>query len=215
MQVNLYPTARTFPFDKTCSEIVQVLENRNWNIPNIEVKFYEYSGYRMISSITGLDFKLVFCRIQGSLGNDCNNIAAVADITVMDTGISVYSDGCGPLMQLYVGNDLTKDMQWWLQRWDILPLLYNVPRRTINYRGSSRKCGNYFQNYGNIYLVANNDLGRSYSPEPLCEGKILHRAHEWSINNDLTNDAPRCVLVSKVFDWINEELKKRLNLMRG
>jgi hypothetical protein len=206
----LYPTAGTFPFDETCSNIVRLIESRNWNVPNIKLEFSEYQGNRMVRYITGPDFKLYFCRIQGSLGNGWNNIAAVNEITVMDTTISVYSDGSGPSMKLYVGNDFKKEPNW---IHDDLRLLRNESRRTIKYRGSCHESGSYFRNHENIYLVANSDLGRDYLPEPLHDGQIPHRAHEWSIDNDLANDVPKCVLVSKVFHWINEELKKRLSGM--
>lgn len=208
----LYPVARNFPFDETCSDIVRVLESRNWNIPNIKVEFRNSNGNQMVSSITGPDFRLYFCRVQGSLGNGWNNIAAVNDVTIMDTSISVYDDGSGPSMKLYVGKDISKDPYWTMAD---LARLRNEPRKTIKYRGSCRECGTYFRNHGNIYLVANSDLGRDYLPEQLREGQIPHRAHEWSIDNDLTNDVPRCVLALKVFHWINEELKKRLEMMKG
>jgi len=211
MQVNLYPTARVFPFDETCSEIVRFLESRKWNVPNIKVEFSENRGNVMVRHITGPDFKLYFCRVQGSLGNGWNNIAAVNEITMMDTSISVYEDGSGPSMKLYVGKDISKDPYWTMAD---LARLRKEPRRTIKYRGSSRACGTYSCNHRNIYLVANSDLWRDYLPEPLREGQIPHRAHEWSIEeDDKGNDTPRCVLTSKVFDWINEELKKRLENM--
>jgi len=211
MQVNLFPTARVFPFDETCSNFVKVLQSRNWNVPDIKVEFSTCREYKMVRYIIGPDFKLYFCRIQGSLGNGYNNIAAVNKITIMDTSISVYDDGSGPSMKLYVGNDISKDPYWVMSD---LAKLRNEPRRTIRYRGSSRTCGTYFCNHRNIYLVANSDLGRDYLPEPLREGQIPHRAHEWSIEeDDKGNDVPRCVLASKVFDWVNDELKKRLDLI--
>lgn len=214
-QINLRPKARQFPFDETCSEIVSLLESKNFNIPGIRVKFTEYNGYKMVSVVEGDDFRLWFCRVQGLLNSHYNDIAAISQIVIEDISLSVYEDGSGPSLYVYVGNDLQKDMKWWLSNsWDLNARLNGRARKAIYYQGSCRESGGYFRAGSNHYLVQNNDLGRAYSPELLTENQIPHHSHNWSINKEKpTHDLPKCVLASNVFDWVNEKLKNRIEVL--
>lgn len=218
-QINLRPKARQFPFDETCSEIVSVLESRHFNIPGIDVKFHTYGcSYTKVWSIEGSDFRLWFSRVQGQLGRDWNDTAAINQIVIGDISLSVWGDGSGPSLYVYVGTDLQKDMKWWLHNsWDLNAKLLNRPRKAIYYQGSCRQSGGYFRAGSNHYLVQNNDLGRAYSPIELTENQIPHHSHNWSIDQNEDEpkyDVPKCVLALKVFDWVNQELKKRLEILR-
>lgn len=211
-QINLRPKARQFPFDETCSDLISLLEARNFNIPGISVRFSEYGSYKMVSVVEGSDFRLWFCRNQGSLSNRYNDIAAISQIVIEDISISVYSDGSGPSLYIYVGNNLQKDMKWWLcNSWDLNARLNGRARKAIYYQGSCRENGSYFQAHSNHYLVHSDDLGRGYSPIELDDNQTPHHSHNWSIDKEKpTHDLPNCILTSSVFDWVNEKLKKRI-----
>ena len=215
-QINLRPKARQFPFDETCSDLISLLEARNFNIPGISVRFSEYGGHKMVSVVEGSDFRLWFCRIQGRLGQ-WNDIAAISQIVIEDISLSVYEDGSGPSLYIYVGSDLQKDMKWWLcNSWDLNARLHHRERKAIYYSGSCSQNGGYFRNGSNIYLIQNNDLGRAYSPIELEENQIPHHSHDWSIDKEKpTHDLPNCVLASNVFDWVNEKLKKRIEVLNN
>lgn len=170
----------------------------------------------MVSVAEGSDFRLWFCRIQGRLGN-YNDIAAISQIVVEDISLSVYEDGSGPSLYIYVGSDLQKDMKWWLcNSWDLNARLNGRARKAIYYQGSSSQNGGRYLAGSNHYLVHSDDLGRGYSPIELEENQIPHHSHTWSIDKEKpTHDLPNCVLASNVFNWVNEKLKKRLEILRN
>lgn len=47
-RINLRPTLKIFPFDETCSELISVLESKDFDIPELEIKFHDYGGQYMM-----------------------------------------------------------------------------------------------------------------------------------------------------------------------
>lgn len=120
-------------------------------------------------------------------------------------------------MDIYVGSNLHNDMQWWLTNSrNINAKLLKEPRRSIHYQGSNTPDGRGYNPYYHHYLVQNNDLDRSYSPIELIDNQIPHYSWKWSINEfKPTHDVPKCVLAFDVFNYMNEELKKRLETIKA
>lgn len=109
----LYPRIKQFPFDAACEQIVRELESRNWQVPGINVKFHEYGDgqrqFRCISDISGPNFRLWFCRVQGDMGGGWNDTAGVSQIVVPKKELHVYEDESGPTLCTYVGDDYDRD----------------------------------------------------------------------------------------------------------
>lgn len=217
-KINLRPFIKVFPFDETCSELINVLESKNFDVPQLEITFSDYGQgqYRKINTVKGNDFRLWFCRKQKQMG-EWNDIAAVTDLIIGDISLSVYADGSGPTMNIYVGSNLHNDMQWWLANSRAINAkLLKEPRRSIHYEGSCSPNGGRYSYHHNEYLVQTTDSGRSYSPIELIENQIPHHSHKWSINQfKPTHDVPKCVLASDVFHYMNDELKKRLEIIKA
>src|SRR5438067_2189390 len=91
----LYPTSRQFPFDGVCDLIVRALEERNWQVPGIKVKFGDCAAYRMVSRIESAEFRLWFCRIQRRLNTNWNDIAGVTTLVIPQKELHVYEDESG------------------------------------------------------------------------------------------------------------------------
>ena len=114
----LYPHSRQFPFDEVAEKIVRAIEKRNWKVPGITIKFDTYGSgeakYQMIRSITGDNFKLYFCRVQGRLNGHWNDTAALHSVYIPKQIIEVYDDESGPTYYLYVGKNWEKDKKFFL-----------------------------------------------------------------------------------------------------
>ena len=158
----LYPHSRQFPFDEVSEKIVKALEKRNWKVPGINIKFECYGSgeakYQMVSSITGDNFKLYFCRNQGKLDGRWNDTAALYSVYIPKQNINVYSDESGPMYYLYVGDNWEADKEWFMTSIKGHSKLNKEPRKYLRYSGNT-----YMHRAKE--LIADNDLGREYSPE--------------------------------------------------
>jgi len=193
----LYPKAEQFPFDEVCGKIVHELAKRHWQVPGIRVGLDEYgegdSKYRMVSKIEGRDFKLWFCRVQGSApGGRFNDIAAVTELVIPKKELHVYEDESGPTFYLYVGNNYARDRERFMNGSKVNSKLHKEPRIYLKYKGGCdchATAGAAFEAIGFLtatisgdkdklarlththsgrrspLLVHDNDLGREYEPE--------------------------------------------------
>ena len=114
----LYPHSRQFPFDEVAEKIVRELQKRNFSVPGITVDFDFYGSgeakYQHVYHVIGNDFKLSFMRVQRSLGNGWNDVAALYEICIPKQILAVYNDESGPTYYLYVGEDWEKDKNWFM-----------------------------------------------------------------------------------------------------
>lgn len=160
----LYPHSRQFPFDEVAEKIVKALEKRNWKVPGINIEFDIYGSgeakYQLVREITGGDFKLYFCRGQGRLNGKWNDTAALCTVYIPREILEVYEDESGPRYYLYVGNDWEADKEWFMNSIKVHSRLNHEPRRYLRYSGDR-----YQRRRRAKDLVADNDLGREYSPE--------------------------------------------------
>lgn len=158
----LYPHSRQFPFDEVSEKIVRALEKRNWNVPGITVEFDTYGSgeakYKMVREITGSDFKLYFCRVQGRLNETWNDTAGLHAIHIPQQIMEVFSDESGPTYYLYVGKNWEADKEWFMNSIKVNSRLNNEPKRYLKYSGN-RHC------MRSTELIVDNDLNREYSPE--------------------------------------------------
>lgn len=158
----LYPRSRQFPFDEVAEKIVRALEKRNWKVPGITVEFYTYGSgeakYKMVEHIKGENFKLYFCREQGRLNANRNDIAALHEVYIPSQSIRVYQEECGPTYYLYVGKDWEQDKEWFMNSIKVHSKLDKKPRKYLKYKGNTYK-GRATE------LVHDNDINREYSPE--------------------------------------------------
>lgn len=136
----LYPKSRQFPVDEICEQIVRELEKRNWQVPGIKVKFYDYGSgeqkLRMLSTIQGEEFKLYFGRTQrGLTGGKWNDLAAVTEIVIPRKEINIFEDESGPTFYLYVGENWKKDGQQFINGTKVNSKLNGEPRTYLKYTG--------------------------------------------------------------------------------
>ena len=161
----LEPNSRQFPFDEVVSQIVDALKKRDWNVPEISLAFDVYGSgeakYELVRVIASRKrgFKLRFGRVQGSLEDSIwNDTAAVRTICIPKQIIEVYDDESGPTYYLYVGDNWDAEKDWFMDSIKVHSRLNEEPRRYLRYKGNTYKTRA-------TYLVADNDLGREYSPE--------------------------------------------------
>ena len=128
----------------------------------ITVEFYTYGSgeakYKRVQYIRGENFKLHFCRGQGRLNANLNDIAALHEVYIPSQSIRVYQEECGPTYYLYVGKDWEQDKEWFMNAIKVNSKLYQEPRRYLKYRGNTYK-GRATE------LVHDNGLNCEYSPE--------------------------------------------------
>lgn len=157
----LYPHSRQFPFDEVAEKIVRAIERRNWKVPGITIEFDTYGSgeakYQKVRYITGNNFRLYFCRIQGRLDYSWNDTAALQSICIPKQILEVYSDESGPEYYLYVGDDWDTDKDWFMNSHKVHAKLNEEPRRYLIYRGETYK-------KRAKELIADNDE-REYSPK--------------------------------------------------
>jgi hypothetical protein len=149
--------------------MVRVLKERNFEAQDIEVKLNSYGPGNMfsyVSEIKGDDFQLVFCREQGKLGRDLNDIAGVSKLNIPGKELHVYSDNSGPTLYLYVGTDWKKDKRDFVNGLKVLSKLHGKPRTYLQYSGAWQKTYGGFFYPGKIapFLAHHNDLQREYDP---------------------------------------------------
>ena len=136
----LYPTSWQYPFDAVCHNIVVALEERNWQVPGIEVEFHEYGSgaqkFRCVSHIRGRDFKLWFSRVQRTMpGGHWNDTAAVTELVIPGKELHVYEDESGPTFYLYVGPDWERDRERFMSSSKVNSKLYGKPKMYLLYKG--------------------------------------------------------------------------------
>ena len=157
----LYPYSRQFPFDEVAEKIVRAIEKRNWKVPGITIEFDIYGSgeakYQMVRCITGDNFKLYFCRVQGCINDRWNDKAALHSVCIPKQILEVYEDESGPSYYLYVGENWEYDKEWFMNSIKVHSKLNKEPRRYLRYSGNT-----YRQRTKE--LVADNDLDREYSP---------------------------------------------------
>ena len=126
----LYPHSRQFPFDEVAEKIVRAIERRNWKVPGITIEFDTYGSgeakYQKVRYITGNNFRLYFCRIQGRLDYSWNDTAALQSICIPKQILEVYSDESGPEYYLYVGDDWDTDKDWFMNSHKVHAKLHSV-----------------------------------------------------------------------------------------
>ena len=156
----LYPKSRMFPFDEVTERIVRELEKRNWSVPGITVDFHTYgtgeAKYRRVEYVYGENFKLYFCRPQGTLPSKLNDTAAIHELWIPNEELTVYDDGSGPTYFLYVGDDWNLDKSWFMDSIKIHSKLRKKPRKYIRYKRNLTTVNE---------LIYDDDLDREYEPE--------------------------------------------------
>ncbi len=164
----LYPYSRQFPFDEVAEKIVRAIEKRNWIVPGITIEFDIYGSeeakYKQVRYIIGDNFKLYFCRAQGSINQIWNDTAALRSVCIPKQILEVFEDESGPDYYLYVGKNWESDKDWFMNSIKEHSKLKREPRRYLIYSGNTYK-------QRAKELVANNDFHREYSPrgnEPIC-----------------------------------------------
>lgn len=160
----LQPHSRQFPFDEVVSQIVDAMKKRDWKVPGMSLAFDVYGSgeakYELVRVIANREkgFKLRFGRAQGALDEGTlNDTAAVETICIPKQIIEVYDDESGPSYYLYVGDDWEAEKDWFMNSIKVHSKLNGEPRRYLRYKGNTYK-------KRATLLVADNDLGREYSP---------------------------------------------------
>ncbi len=198
----LYPRSRQYPIDEVCEQIVREMEKRNWLVPDITVELDTYGTgeekFQMVRYIRGKNFKMWFCRVQGSLaGGQWNDIGAISEVVIPGEEINVYEDESGPTYYKYVGNHWEGDKMWFFSSSKIHAKLYKEPRRYLVYSGQHSLPDNkggfgwYTPGRRPQYLCADSDLGRQYSPRG------------WEKKYYLTNE-----VLEHFRDWLEENVLK-------
>lgn len=157
----LYPQSRQFPFDEVCEQIVRALEERNWEVPGIDVVFDVYGTgadkYRLVRRITGPDFVLRFGRPQGNLGR-WNDTAAISEINIPQQELHVYDDESGPTYYVYCGKNWAAHRDAFENRIKVNSKLRGGARIYLRYSGRGGRMERSSQ------LVHDSDLGREWLP---------------------------------------------------
>ena len=175
----LYPRSRQYLFDETCENIVRELERRAWSVPGIRVDFdtYDVRGvtYRGVDRLSGDGWELWFCRVQGRLGRDHNDVSAVAELTIPGKELKVHEDYSGPILYVYAGDNWDRDKDSFVGRVKVNSKLHRRPRLYLYYTGACN-CHNAEDGLRHTHpgqlaplLTHNNDLGREYD---LAEGDV-------------------------------------------
>ena len=173
-QEMLYPKSREYPFDSTIEELVRELERLKFDVPGIEVKFKTLGPYLYVEEIKSDDYRLWFCRVQGRLSDELNDIAAVTTLVIPGKELNVYEGYSGPTLYVYVGEDWKRDRNWFMKSLKVNSKLRGEPRRYLKYKDSDEvdKRVRYIYGRGRFwrfigvakYLIHDNDLGREYDP---------------------------------------------------
>ncbi len=159
----LYPRSRQFPMDAVCEEIVRELEKRKFDVNNIVVAFNwiktESDEWKYVSHITGPDFRLWFCRVQGSLGCGWMDAAAVCELIIPGKELHVCTDESGPSLFVHVGKEP------WSFKGKQNSKINKQPRTYLKYKGAFPTDWAYGLTRAPI-LKHDNEHGREYDLEP-------------------------------------------------
>lgn len=199
----LYPKSRQYPFDEVCEKIVRALEKRNWKVPGIQVEFHD-SGtgelkYRHVSKIKGEDFKLWFCRIQGSINAWRNDIAAIKEVVIPKKELHVHEDESGPTFYTYIGDNWEKDKDIFMNGSKSHSKLDGKLKIYLEYTGrcspldENGYSGQNYQHSRNPYLVNDDARGREYKA---CSGESKYfRTHQ---------------VFQEINEWLNVNVLERI-----
>jgi hypothetical protein len=169
----LLPKSRQYVFDETMEKLVRKLWERNWEAPDISVKFHWYGpqqAYSRVDTIRGPDFKLWFCRVQGQITPDWNDAAAVTQLNIPRKELNVFEDFSGPTFHLYVGDNWERNQKWFESSSKVNSKINGEPKRYLVYKGSPyatkeayrAHCGAYTPGKLQPYLLHTDDLEREY-----------------------------------------------------
>lgn len=187
----LYPKSRQFPVDEVCEKIVRELEKRDWNVPDIKVKFRSCGGFPMVDLITGQSFKISFGRAQGQLSPQYYNTAAVSEIVIPMKELHLFEDESGPTLNIYVGDDWEAEKVWFMTSSKVHTKLSGQPRRHLRYSGSASTTERItYRKIRPTYLIHNNDLGREHNlkngdPKFYVTQEVMKDFKTWLENNVL------------------------------
>jgi len=191
----LYPTSRKYQFDETASKMVLALEEKDYRVSGINVKFDSYgpsNSYTIVREVKGSDFRMRFGRPQGSLGNGWSDVGAIHTINIPGKELTVYEDNSGPTFYLYVGKNWTADKEAF-ERIKVNALLNKEPKIYLEYSGAWGKRTDRIYPGKLAPLLRHKQDEREYSPE---------------------GDEPRYFETKKVFEEFKEFLQGKLELIR-
>lgn len=184
----LYPTSKQYPVDEVCEKIVRALEKRNWKVPGIEVEFDDYGTgelkFRHVWRIKGEDFKLWFCRFQGSIYGRRIDTAAISEIVIPERELHVNEDESGPTYYTYVGGNWEEDKDRFMNGRKIDSKLDGGPRTYLKYSGGNDRRRSHL-------LMNDTFLGREYKaregePKQFSTEDVFREVEEWLNVNVLT-----------------------------
>jgi hypothetical protein len=143
--------------DTVCNTIVEELEKRNFDIPNLSVEFclnYQ-KGSITVCEVIGEDFKLFFA------GN------RIYTMNIPQKELSVFDDNSGPTLNVYVGNCWKRDKEEFMNGSKVNSKLDGEPKLYLRYNGAfglpnselSHCYPSSWKNHLRPYLIHNNDLG--------------------------------------------------------
>jgi hypothetical protein len=195
----LYPTSNQFPFDNVTYKIIKALEEKNFNVPGIQVEFHNYgpnNSYKKVDTIEGDDFRLWFCRVQGKADPDWNDTAAVTELNIPGKELHVHEDNSGPTFYLYVGKNWEADKHNFIHGPKVNSKLRGEPKTYLQFSGSWQKSRGGVTYRGKIapFLAHTNDLEREYDP---------------------TGNEPKYFETHKVFEEFTEFFEKKLEQIIG
>ena len=192
--VMLRPTSRQYPFDEVCTKIVQALEERNWKIPGMNVKFRTYGSgealFRVLEEISGKNFTLHYSRSQ-ALNHGWYDVAAIHRIAIPMKDLEVWEDESGPTLHVYAGKD------WTRHRARFLDGIYKYDRRMKKLYASFTSgcdCG------ATRYSVHHTHTGQR-SPILIPKGP-----QDWGL--DRTNTYRTDDLFAEITAWLEEHVLK-------
>jgi len=208
----LYPVSRQFPFDSVCDQIVRELEKRNWQVPGIEVDFYEYGSgemqIRRVRSVKGPDFRLIFGRVQGRMSDGYyNDTAGVNELAMPQQIIRVYDDESGPTFYLYVGDDWKRDREDFMNGSKVISKLHNKPRMYLLYKGSCNCQAN------TRLMDPLKTLGIGQHTHPGFRAPILIHDNDWNREYDPEENEPRFFYTADVMDQFVRYLESTILAM--
>jgi hypothetical protein len=162
----LLPDEDFYPFDGICRAILLELKARNFSVPGIKADFHKFGSgenqFADISTITGKNFRLWFCRKVCRIENTkYNNNSAVTEISIPGLRLNVYApqERCGPTLYKYVGPEWGRER--FLHSLLCNSKLHNEPRTYLIYTDRNGWNGCQWPDR----LFPDNDLGREYSPQ--------------------------------------------------
>jgi hypothetical protein len=163
--ITLRPTSQMYPeIDGPAARLVEVMEQRGWEVPGVKVEFYSYGLGTRVGTIAGDGWRVHYGRPQGRRGN-WNDTAAVDRIVFGRKGLGVYDDWSGPTFSVYVGPDPVPEHFGPMH--GLNEKLHGRPRTTLQYNGSDYPDKFQWRLPRTLapYLLHSNDIGRMYDPE--------------------------------------------------